>query len=424
MRASRRIAALVIAPSLGTALFVGGPAPAAAPAESAPQTDATPNELEVWQAGIDDYKDRLMLLADDYDNYSGAALDPESQTLVIMGTGQPDEAVAAVIAEAPPEVKVSWETVAYSKAELERAGDEIASGPGIWITEYAADYSSITVVYHPDISEAADRQDRVDGIPIEWVPSDEPVAVPTAGRGAGEAPFHGGSRIIRPNNRICSTAVKAERDGGNEVMLTAHHCNSEDDRPNTSGGVEGIPWSLAVDGENVGKSGGLKSRVWDVQAIDNQTYTRDIWMGGVGSDAVRKTVTVGSGPVGNGDLVRASGGWSGDNLTEVHAPDADNIRYCLDNSNPFCDRHDNYVGVHDYAENGTAIWGGGDSGGPAVQYASGSSSNLKFAGVLVASQADTQAPCTGIQGGRGCYSRGWYSPWEEFKGPMNLTLPG
>jgi len=330
------------------------------------------------------------------------------------------------MSEAPPDITASWQPVPYSKAKLSEAVEEVTSIDGtVWAVQYLTDYSGIRVTYEPhsDTVTARRSRGRVAGVPTIYIVRNEPLFVDTDGRGNGNEPFHGGSRIERPNAGRCSTAVKAERSGGDMVMLTAHHCNGEDGVDN-SGGVEGIPWSLDGDGTNYGMSGGVKSQRWDVQALDNQTYTRDIWMGGIGDDAYRKTVTVGAGHLAQGELVRVSGGFSGDQLTQVNDPDFPRWRFCDNGNNPFCGWHYNFVQLRDYGEDGDPILGQGDSGGPAVQYVD--YNNLKFAGVISAgNQAYETANCPGLgPPSRRCFSRGLISPWELFKGALNLTLPG
>ena len=355
-----------------------------------------------WQIGVADYQDDLVAAASALPNYSGGAVDTVAHTLVLMGKGPPSAAVESLMAAAPPNVAVSWQQVSFSKSQLESAAAQLPSDVAVWETRYAPDYSGITAIYRP--TSAATRIElpsSIETVPVTWIASSHPTIVPLDGRANGSAPFHGGSRIVRPNGFGCSTGTKVKKSNGDLVMLTAYHCNFVDGNLD-SGGVEGIPWSLAGDGTAIGMSGGLKSRLWDVQAIDGKTYDKNVWVGGAINNSTLNSVTIGAGSLMKNNLVTLSGGYSGSAPTKVYDPDVDNVRYCFDNSNSFCDEHNNFVGVRDFDANGDPIAGQGDSGGPALQSAGGT--DWKFAGIIVYGVPGYQTEtCNGIQN-RQCYS--------------------
>lgn len=210
---------------------------------------------------------------------------------------------------------------------------------------------------------------------------------------------------------------------GNYVMLTAYHCNFVPGHPDTSGGLEGVNWELMADHTPIGSSTGLKSRFWDVQAIDGNPYSNETWIGGAVNYSALTPVTAGGGRFAAGDIVVMSGGFSGSITAKVADPDVGAIRYCSDASNNFCDPHYHFVFVRDFDANRDPIGGQGDSGGPLLEYNSSSQLN-QFDGVIVAGAFGFETSgCPGINDGRQCFSRMYVSPWNLFKADLGLSVP-
>jgi hypothetical protein len=95
------------------------------------------------------YENELTAAAEGYDNYSGARIIYQPLGVIIYGTGQPPPEVARIINHPPSDVHARWVAVPYSRLELERAGNQLASAiPRTMIIRYAHDYGSIIVGVH------------------------------------------------------------------------------------------------------------------------------------------------------------------------------------------------------------------------------------------------------------------------------------
>ncbi len=75
-------------------------------------------EHERWQIEIDDYRNRLMEIAQASPRYAGGEIRHETRELIIFGVGEPTKALAAIMEQAPSNVHVTWTEAPYSLAEL------------------------------------------------------------------------------------------------------------------------------------------------------------------------------------------------------------------------------------------------------------------------------------------------------------------
>ena len=99
-----------------------------------------------WQGSIDGYTNELVTTAEQYDNYTGAAVKYSERAIIVYGAGQPPPEVAELLSRSPGNADARWVTVPYSKDELEQAGDELSKViPRVTSTTYANDYSTIIV---------------------------------------------------------------------------------------------------------------------------------------------------------------------------------------------------------------------------------------------------------------------------------------
>lgn len=73
---------------------------------------------ERWQHEIDDYRNRLMEIAQASERYAGSEIRHQTRELIIFGVGRPTQALAAMMDEAPPNVHVMWKEAPYSLGEL------------------------------------------------------------------------------------------------------------------------------------------------------------------------------------------------------------------------------------------------------------------------------------------------------------------
>lgn len=71
-----------------------------------------------WQVETCEYRDRLMAIAHDSPQYAGSEARPKVRELVVFGVGPPSAAIVAVMAEAPPNMHVTWQEAPYSLEEL------------------------------------------------------------------------------------------------------------------------------------------------------------------------------------------------------------------------------------------------------------------------------------------------------------------
>lgn len=105
------------------------------------------------------YRDRVMGVVEVAPNYAGSELDYEKRELRVYGVGAPSPAIAAVLAEAPPIIRVRWKQASYTLAELTEealrllrassgrlnSGGALSDGSGISLT-----------TTDPELLEAAD----------------------------------------------------------------------------------------------------------------------------------------------------------------------------------------------------------------------------------------------------------------------------
>jgi hypothetical protein len=84
--------------------------------------------LERWQIEIDDYRTRLMEIAQASPSYAGGEIRHETRELIIFGVGRPAKALAAIMEQAPSSVHVTWREAPYSLAELTAEMRRIMSG--------------------------------------------------------------------------------------------------------------------------------------------------------------------------------------------------------------------------------------------------------------------------------------------------------
>jgi hypothetical protein len=73
---------------------------------------------ERWGWETVPYRDRVMSVVEVAPNYAGSQIDYEKRELRVYGVGAPTPAIAAVLAEAPPIIRVRWKQASYTLAEL------------------------------------------------------------------------------------------------------------------------------------------------------------------------------------------------------------------------------------------------------------------------------------------------------------------
>jgi len=75
-------------------------------------------EHKRWQIEIDDYRNRLMEIAQASPSYAGSEIRHETRELLVFGVGEPTAALVALMDEAPANIRVSWHAAPFSLAEL------------------------------------------------------------------------------------------------------------------------------------------------------------------------------------------------------------------------------------------------------------------------------------------------------------------
>jgi hypothetical protein len=73
---------------------------------------------ERWHNETREYTDRLLASAQSSPRFAGAEFKFENRELIVFAVGIPSEAVAALIREAPANIRVTWQESPYSHAEL------------------------------------------------------------------------------------------------------------------------------------------------------------------------------------------------------------------------------------------------------------------------------------------------------------------
>lgn len=102
-----------------------------------------------WQSSIGAYKNELVVTAQRYDNYTGAALKYTERAIIVYGTGQPPPEVAELLSRPPAGTDARWVTMPYSNLDFQRAGNQLSKViPGVVSTTSANDYSAIIVGVH------------------------------------------------------------------------------------------------------------------------------------------------------------------------------------------------------------------------------------------------------------------------------------
>jgi hypothetical protein len=81
-------------------------------------SEETYREHVRWQTETDDYRNRLVEIAEASPSYAGSEIRHETREFLVFGVGEPTAALVALIDEAPSSIRVSWHTAPYSLAEL------------------------------------------------------------------------------------------------------------------------------------------------------------------------------------------------------------------------------------------------------------------------------------------------------------------
>lgn len=71
-----------------------------------------------WQSETHDYRDRLLASAQASPGYAGAELKHNMKELILFAVGNPDDATAALIREAPSNIHVTWTEAPFTYTEL------------------------------------------------------------------------------------------------------------------------------------------------------------------------------------------------------------------------------------------------------------------------------------------------------------------
>jgi hypothetical protein len=71
------------------------------------------------------YRERLLDVCAEADNFNGPEVRPESRQLILYGVGRPGPAVLAAVAEAPPDLTVTWTECPYTVDELNRETERL-----------------------------------------------------------------------------------------------------------------------------------------------------------------------------------------------------------------------------------------------------------------------------------------------------------
>ena len=71
-----------------------------------------------WQIATSDYVNEVMEIAEASPMHTSSMIDHARQELVIVGVGEPPEALANVMKRAPENIRVTWQKAPYTLAEL------------------------------------------------------------------------------------------------------------------------------------------------------------------------------------------------------------------------------------------------------------------------------------------------------------------
>lgn len=84
-----------------------------------------------------DYRERLIEAAEASPRFAGAELRNDSSELHLFGVGSPSPRLAALLEEAPLNVRVSWHAAPYSRAELTAEVQRLMNTPALGTRLYS-----------------------------------------------------------------------------------------------------------------------------------------------------------------------------------------------------------------------------------------------------------------------------------------------
>ena len=84
-------------------------------------------EYERWQNDIEAYRDRLVGAVMASGQYGGGEIRHATKEFVIFGVGEPSPQVAAILQQAPDNVRIIWRQAPYTHTELTSEMERIMS---------------------------------------------------------------------------------------------------------------------------------------------------------------------------------------------------------------------------------------------------------------------------------------------------------
>lgn len=96
------------------------------PASTTSRSNSTPSTQINWQISIHSYERKLMAEAALHSNYVGAEVRFADRAVIIFGNGEPAPRVRNLLANPPAGSVARWVSVPYSRANLERAAQQLA----------------------------------------------------------------------------------------------------------------------------------------------------------------------------------------------------------------------------------------------------------------------------------------------------------
>ncbi len=389
------------------------------PSDTQSEADEADDERSAttdWQAAISDYTTALEESAIAAGNFAGASFDNDARSFTVFGTGKAPDKVAKLIEEAPPTVKVRWESVPYTEAELDATSQELLRNErrihGIGL---ASDFTGLVATADAaDIADIADsaRGQEAQDAGVEFVAGE---AGSSLQRGAGSGPFRGGSRIQMWTGGAaianCSTGFRAYR-GDDGVMLSAAHCTSLNPT-SLALPVSGVYLArLFADQTPVGTFRQF-AMVHDTQLINGQGYHLSVWVGPANNSTTEPLSTTASGYLSLNERACLSGGYSGTQCGTVTNTNYDYHVESIDRT----DYWEAYDGAAITSDDSIAIAGQGDSGGTGYQFSGG---DRRPAGII--SYGIGLATCPSFDNGRRCYQTGVIQTWRKFRHDFTPTL--
>lgn len=417
LRASRSLLASAAALALIVSAVAASPAHAAdnsaqlAGAETAGNSSRyvdgawTLTDVERAQIPLVEVADEIQALVDKHglEGFAGIAIDTERRSVTLSWKGELPRVLATALRRIRPDVDVVVVPVPYSLAELDREARRIAREHTGVVAEVGPtpDFRGLRVALKAGVASMAAAAEGISShIPLSI---DGTSRLENTMRWDDHSPFRGGNaidRLVDPIRRLyvyCTTAFAGRRPNGQEVLITARHCGTNQQ------------WRTPLGDELVGTTESGVAGL-DATVLTGGDYSPVIYVGDYQSDVTRQVV--GAGNPAQDSWVFPSGSWSGASVVQVTLV------------NQYVNLDGQTVGPGFFTEhpNRVASVGKGDSGGPVAQ-GTAAITTVNARGMISAIDRNTEGPCQGlVTSGRVCGWRAYHVNITQIANALNFTV--